>query len=241
MRFNVSENHGLKSNLKTWLLPAGKSPRRLPLGLLAGLTMELDFAHQSQRWLGLQEREVYGWIRRLSKGIRTAVDVGANDGMYTLYFLSSTPAKRVLSFEPSPESLAELRTNLALNRLSRDVSLEVVPKKVGCAIDGDWTTLDSLAESIELPCLVKVDIDGGEADMLRGAYNLLCSSDTRWIVEVHSKALERDCLRILRDAGYQTHVIPNAWWRHIVPELRPSEVNHWLVAFRGETAKMGKA
>src|SRR5579862_9658333 len=82
MRLSVSENHGLKSHLKKWLLPTGKLPRRLPLGLLAGLTMELDFAHQSQRWLGLQERELYAWVRRLSTGIRTAVDIGANDGMY---------------------------------------------------------------------------------------------------------------------------------------------------------------
>lgn len=238
MRFSVSENHRLKSHLKTWLLPAGKSPRRLPLGLLAGLTMELDFAHHSQRWLGLQERELFGWMRRLSSGIRTAVDVGANDGMYTLYFLSCTPAKRVLAFEPSPESLADLNANLALNHLSHDARLEVVARKVGSAMEGEWTTLDSLAASIEFPCLVKVDIDGGEVDMLRGAHNLLRSPDTRWIVEIHSKALERDCLRILGDAGYQTHVVPNAWWRHIVPELRPGEANHWLVAFRGEAARV---
>lgn len=241
MRFSVSENHGLKSHLKTWLLPAGRSPRRLPLGLLAGLTMELDFAHQSQRWLGLQERELFGWMRRLSMGIRTAVDVGANDGMYTLYFLSSTPAKHVVAFEPSPESLADLNTNLALNQLSHDARLEVVTQKVGCVVDEEWTTLDSLLPSIEIPCLVKVDIDGGEVDMLGGAQKLLLSADVRWIIEIHSKALERDCLRILRDAGYQTHVVPNAWWRHIVPELRPGEANHWLVAFREETAKAGRA
>jgi hypothetical protein len=236
MRFSVAEDHGLKAHLKSWLLPAGRSPRRIPLGLLAGLTMELDLAHHSQRWLGLQERELFGWIRRLAAGIRTAVDVGANDGMYTLYFLSSTPAKRVLSFEPSTESLAELSANLALNRLAHDGRLEVVTKKVGCAVDGEWTTLDSLSASIEHPCLIKVDIDGGEVDMLRGAQALLRAPDTRWIIEVHSKALEQECLRILREAGYRTQVVPNAWWRHIVPELRPGELNHWLVAFRGETA-----
>jgi FkbM family methyltransferase len=91
----------------------------------------------------LQERELYGWIRRLAAGIRTAVDVGANDGMYTLYFLSSTPAKRALSFEPSTNSLADLSANLALNRLSHDGRLQVVARKVGCAVDGEWTTLDS--------------------------------------------------------------------------------------------------
>ena len=51
-------------------LPAGKSPRRIPMCMLAGLTMQLDFTHQTQRWVGLQERELYGWIRRLSAGIQ---------------------------------------------------------------------------------------------------------------------------------------------------------------------------
>ena len=48
------------------------------------------------------------------------------------------------------------------------------------------------------------------------------------------RRLEQECLRILRDAGYRTIVVPNAWWRHFVPELRPLELNHWLVAFRSE-------
>lgn len=233
MSIRVSENHGLKAHFKNWLLPAGKSPRQIRMGILAGLTMQLDLTHQTQRWLGLQERELYGWIRRLSVGINTAVDVGANDGMYTLYFLAATCASRVLSFEPSAECLADLNENLTLNHFADD-RLKIVSKKVGSAIEDGWTTLDSCLTSIVPPCLVKVDIDGGEGEMFRGAQALLAQPGTRWIVEVHSKALEQECLHVLREAGYRTIVVPNAWWRHFVPELRPLELNHWLVAFRTE-------
>ena len=211
------------------------------MGMLAGLTMQLDFLHQTQRWLGLQERELYGWIRRLSAGIKTAVDVGANDGMYTLYFLAATSARQVLSFEPSAECLADLNENLALNDFTADDRLKIVSKKVGSKLEEGWTTLDSCLMPIEPPCLVKVDIDGEEGEMFRGAQALLAQPGIRWIVEVHSKALEQECLRILRDAGYRTIVVPNAWWRHFVPELRPLELNHWLVAFRGEGAHSSNA
>ncbi len=232
MRFSVAEDRWWKAQVKRRLLPAGKAPRRIRAGLLAGLTMQLDFAHQTQRWLGLQERELYPWMRRFAAGIQTAIDVGANDGMYTLYFLARTSARKIFSFDAAAESLGELRENLGLNGLGSDVRLEVVAQKVAAQPGDGSTTLDSFAASIGSPCLVKADIDGGEAEMLRGAQGLLRAPGVRWIIEVHSKALEQECLRILREANYQTRIVRNAWWRHLLPELRPGELNHWLVAYR---------
>jgi SAM-dependent methyltransferase len=234
MRFSLRENRGLKSKLKSWLLPAGRSPRRIRFGLLGGLSMQLDLASDSQRWLGLQERELYRWVRRLGRGIHTAFDVGANDGMYTLYFLARTSARKIYSFEPSADSVQALEQNLALNRLAGEPRLEIADRKVG-SISGDgWATLDSFAAAIEPPCLLKVDIDGGEGDLLRGARQCLGLRGMRWIIEVHSKALEQECLQTLKEAGYRVVIVPNAWWRHVIPELRPGELNHWLVAYRDE-------
>ena len=232
MRFSMEENRGLKSKLKALLLPSGRSPRHIRLGLLAGLTMQLDLAHQSQRWLGLQEREIFDWFRRLGNNVRTAVDVGANDGSYTLYFLAGTSADRIFSFEPSPDCVRELQENLALNNLEGDERLRLIPKKVGAETGGECATLDSFVSSLSLPCLIKVDIDGGELDLLKGASECLHLRAMRWIIEVHSKSLQQDCLQTLRRAGYHVVIVHNAWWRHLVPELRPGELNHWLVAFR---------
>jgi hypothetical protein len=227
-----SNNRSLKSQLKSWLLPSGRSPRRIRAGLLRGLPMQLDLAHHSQRWLGLQERELYGSMRRFARNINTAVDVGANDGMYTLYFLARTSARKVYSFEPSVECLEEFRENLAVNNLTGDERLEIVPRSVGASSAEGWTTMDSLAPTIVPPCLIKVDIDGGEGDLLRGASACLGLPAMRWIIEVHSKALEQDCLQVLKDAGYHVRIVYNAWWRRVVPELRQVELNHWLVADR---------
>lgn len=173
-------------------------------------------------------------MRRLGSNINTALDVGANDGLYTLYFLARTSARKVYSFEPSPDCLRELKENLAVNNLGGDERLEIVPRKVGASTEDGWTTLDSLASTIVPPCLIKVDIDGGESDLLRGASACLHLTGMRWIIEVHSKELEQDCLLVLKDAGYHVSVIYNAWWRRVVPEFRPVGLNHWLVAYRDE-------
>jgi len=226
------ESESAKGRLKRWILPRGRAPRAIHGGVLDGLTMDLDLEHQSQRWLGLQERELYGWLRRLSADVQTAVDVGANDGMYTLYFLARTPAAKVVAVEPDAGSRDLLHRNLALNGFADDSRLQVVQKFVGDSCDRECVTLDSLLPSLRLPCLVKVDIDGGELGLLRGAKDLLGAGDVRWIIEVHSSKLESDCLQIVQEAGYRTTVVPNAWWRILLPELRPGELNRWFVAVR---------
>jgi hypothetical protein len=226
----MARHAALKSRLKQRLLPEGAAPWTIRAGLLSGLRIDLDLQHRTQLWLGLQERELLKWVRSLSKDIRTAIDVGANDGMYTLYFLAKTRAVNTIAFEPSVEDLLQLRRNLALNQLADDLRLQIVPQFVGAVAGPNATTLDAFSDSLLSPCLIKVDIDGGEVDLLRGARNTLSLSDVRWIIEVHSKELEEQCIDILRHANYRVQVVPNAWWRAFLPELRPIGHNRWLVA-----------
>jgi hypothetical protein len=230
MRTSQAESTGLKFHLKRLLLPSGRSVRKIQTGVLAGVAMELDFAHHTQRWLGLQEIEINKWLRLLSVGIRTAIDVGANDGVYTLYFLAKTPAQKVIAFEPANESIEQMKKNLVLNVPENDPRLELVTQPVGAVTGRETVTLDSYIDRIQFPCLIKVDIDGGEVLLLDGARQLLVSPGVRWIVEVHSPTLQDECLQIFQRANYRTIVVRNAWWRHILPELRPGELNQWIVA-----------
>jgi hypothetical protein len=228
----LAQGSKLKLELKRRVLPQGKAPRVIRTGLFSGIRVDLDFAHHTQLWLGLQERELAGWFRRFSAGISTAIDVGANEGLYTLYFLAKTSAQKVLAFEPEAENLFHLERNLALNQLASGPRLELVRKFVGATVGREFTSLDAFSAAITPPCLVKVDIDGGEVDLLRGAPMLLRAPSVRWIIEVHSVELEKQCLEILHAANYRTVVVPNAWWRVFLPELRPIAHNRWLVATR---------
>jgi hypothetical protein len=194
--------------------------------------MHLDLQSETQLWIGTFEREVSGWLRRFSRGIVTGIDVGAGHGEYTLFLLAKTSAQRVVAFEPDAKTIASLRANLSLNELGESNRLVLFDRFVGGGQSHDEMALDALPFSITGPCLVKIDVEGREASVLRGARRLLVQEDLRLIVETHCEEAERDCMALLQDAGYRMRVVSQGWWRGLLPENRPSPHNRWLVAWK---------
>lgn len=222
----------LLSNVKQRLVPSGIAPREIQSGPFRGLKMELDLRGQTQVYLGLFEREVHPWITELSRGIHTAIDIGSAHGEYLLYFLRRTSAVQVLGFEPDENCWPALRRNLALNGLTDDPRLSLSNQFISAKSDARNVSLDSLVPRITGPSLVKMDVDGQEANILGGASQFLAQAQARFIVETHSKQLERDVIGIFENHGYQLRILPQAWWRRFVPEHRPGPQNRWLVATR---------
>ena len=97
----------LKNNV--FHLPRGRDVRKILFGLYKGINMEIDFNYQAQLYFGLYEAEVYPWMKKLSKGIRTAIDIGAAFGEETLYFVKKTSAKSVYAFEPVVEMCEQIK------------------------------------------------------------------------------------------------------------------------------------
>lgn len=220
------------SSVKQKLVPAGVAPRVIQTGPFKGLTMELDLQGQTQLYLGLFEREVHPWVSELSRGVHTAIDIGSAHGEYLLYFLRHTAAKQVMGFEPDESCWPALRRNLALNHLQYDVRLAFSSQFVSSEPGERNISLDALLPRIGNPCLVKMDVDGQEANILAGASRFLAEAQARWIVETHSVELEREVIGIFTDAGYRTRIVTQAWWRMFIPEHRPGPQNRWLVATR---------
>ena len=223
------------SRLKLLVVPAGKRRRNVITGAFRGLSLEMDLRHQTQLFLGLHEREVYRDLRALAGGIRSAVDIGAAEGEYALFFLIRTNALTVLAVEPAAELRDAMRRNADSNPHHRG-QLKICPYFVGEVDDQERRTLDTIAGSLAGPCLVKVDVDGGEMDVLRGAQAMLTRSDVRWLIETHSQELEQQCIEILSTTGHKSHVVRNAWWRIAIPENRPVTHNRWLVAWKRQPA-----
>ena len=216
----------LLSTVKQKLVPAGISPRVIQSGPFRGLKMELDLRGQTQVYLGLFEREVHPWVTELSRGIHSA------HGEYLLYFLKRTPAVQVLGFEPDETCWPALRRNLALNGLTDDPRLSLSNQFISANNDARNVSLDSLVPRITSPCVVKLDVDGLEANILSGANQFLAQPQARFIVETHSEQLERDVIGIFENHGYQIRILTQAWWRILIPEHRPGPQNRWLVATR---------
>ncbi len=141
--------------------------------------MELDLRCQSQRYWGFDEREILAPIQRLGLACKSLVDVGANDGYYTMSFLRSH-AERVVACEPSPVVNLLLR-NAAANGYQMDQQFSVISKPIGRG--PGCLSITELVSNLPRPILLKVDIDGGEYDLLTSAENCRFISETRWLLE----------------------------------------------------------
>jgi FkbM family methyltransferase len=134
---------------------------------------------------------------RLLRPGDTAIDVGANFGWHTLGFAAAVgPTGRVHAFEPIPSSRSHLLANLALNQVADRVTVH--PEALGAA-PGQTTlytfadaslaeasgsaqgrrdasphvtaieTLDRALAGVAAPALIKIDTEGFELDVFRGA------------------------------------------------------------------------
>jgi len=77
-------------------------------------------------WLGADAYEPGGpaWWGCLTATHTSALEIGANIGLYTLVGARAAPGLRYRAVEPNPESCGALRRNLALNRLEHVEVLE---------------------------------------------------------------------------------------------------------------------
>lgn len=131
------------------------------------------------------------------------VDIGANIGNHTLFFANELHARKIISFEPIPETFKLLMMNVHLNGLQNRVELhnEGLSNEPGHAsvtvfnpgnIGGttlaqgagnlSLTTLDSL--NLPNVTFIKIDVEGMEPEVLEGSIETI--KRTRPIVFVES-------------------------------------------------------
>ncbi len=181
-------------------------------------------------WFGTYEsRKANHLVRHLRRGM-TFFDVGANAGYYTLLAARAVgPDGLVVAFEPLPENCGAWRRNVRANELPCRCTLidAAVSTEDGVerfhasgrsrqqgrlSADGSLTvrtvSLDQLCSRTGiLPDVVKIDVEGGELDVLKGAMDLLTSSQPDLFLALHAEDVATDCLTILSDAGYHSVVI----------------------------------
>jgi len=216
----------LKELVKSRIWPSGRKQRRILGGIAAGVVMELDPQSDTQRLLGLYEREIAGLVFRLAGECATLVDIGANDGYYTNIFLR-TSAKRIVVCEPSPV-VSRLLVNAAANGFIPDQRFCVIQRLIRPGEDAIYAS--QLVQNLPGPVFLKVDIDGGELNLLQSCESSDRLEELHWLIETHSAWLENSCVQWFQQRRYRTKVIPNAWWRLFLPELRPIAHNRWLLA-----------
>ncbi len=167
-------------------------------------------------WLGTYERRFQSLFFDLVPTGGVVWDVGANVGFYSL--LAARKAAKVIAFEPLPENLSYLRRHVELNRLQERIRVFPV-----AASDHDGTPLFSVVpgnrsegslrpngnlpvqtmrlDNVEIvPDLIKIDVEGNEYEVLRGAVETLRAHRPMVLVALHTG--DSNCIDFLKQLDY---------------------------------------
>ena len=214
----------MKQAVRRALLRPGRV-LRLPVGLGAGLRLEVVENGSIHTYLGTAELEIAPHVRRLVQPGTVCFDIGSHDGYYGMALGRLTEAP-VWCFDADPAAVERTRRNVDRNGLGGRV--RVVEGYVGDRNDPGrgMVTLDDL-DGVPAPGLLKIDVDGGETAVLAGASRLLRETKPDVILETHSPDLERDCAELLLAAGYRVRIVTQ---RARFRQNRPAAHNRWLVA-----------
>jgi hypothetical protein len=211
----------IKSAIKSLFLPRGSHFRRVVFGPAAGAVMRIDFRHQTRLFLGIYEHELWPHFRALLRPGMRSFDIGGQNG-YCALLIHRLTGGEVVSFECEAAHIPNLRETFARN--SRKLS--AVQAFVGYPAGSGVTALDEASRHYFVPDFIKMDVEGAEADVLRGARDTLASRPSL-IIEVHGVEVERECLELLRPLGYRIRVVDRS--RFFADPGRSLDRNRWLV------------
>lgn len=193
-----------------------------------------DYICQDLYWSGANDRaEIRHALRAIPAG-GVMVDVGANYGYYAVTVASRLRQNcTIYAFEPNGVIFERLRKNVAMNGASAvtayhlglsdqdgTAALVEVPGHSGAAHlrPGQGvavTSLDRFCEraSVDRVDLIKIDAEGAELRILRGARGTLLRFRPALVLELNAATLEReqaspdDVLALLRSLEYRVHSI----------------------------------
>jgi len=196
--------------------------------------------------------KVYDRQFQLAPG-NIVVDVGAHIGAYTIKAAREvSPSGLVIAVEPHEPNYQILLQNVRINNLKNVIpkrvalldfrgtsellvhrsnvgghSMEPVFDEVDVAYRErvNVTTLDILCKELGISRVdvLKIDVEGGEAEVLRGAQSVLSERKIKIAAEVHREKDELEAWLILEHAGFQVKTLKIAEskylyaWRSIQP------------------------
>jgi FkbM family methyltransferase len=185
-------------------------------------------------------------------GCGVFLDIGANIGAYALFATLIPTVERVVAFEANPETVAELKANIALNGLAIEVQDKAVSNAPGAVSFGvvskfsgansvvdtsihgqaafhkqvtvEAVTLDQLfSDPVGRPLCLKIDVEGHEAQVLEGAKAMLAAN--RAVIQMEGYD-DSASARLLGELGYVrlTRIGPDHYFSNIEALRDPAVV-----------------
>ncbi|WP_298920618.1 FkbM family methyltransferase [uncultured Nostoc sp.] len=192
-------------------------------------------------WLGSYEADKQKLMTELSLEGTTVLDIGANVGFFSIFLSRLVGATgKVISFEPLPRNIEFIHQHIQLNKIDNiEVISAAVSDKLGknnfasshlyaqgyLTDNGDLEvsviTLDSLHNLTNLVSLVKIDVEGAEANVLKGGEKFFQEHRPIILLATHGKKQTNDCQVILHKYNYFMTLINK--------DLYGFDCDEWLV------------
>lgn len=160
----------------------------------------------------------------------TFIDVGANIGKYSIMVGRKSDSIKVISIEASKENFEVLKKNIELNNLHNIIPLNIAAsdrkgmsdfylackglgtasslfeiKKQSKKIRVKTDTLDNVVKNFNIKkvSLIKIDVEGAEPKVLKGAIKMIKRDKPRIIFEALNKKSFEECSKIIKKLNYK--------------------------------------
>ena len=206
--------------------------------------------HRAWRYRLNTERDEVGFMLAQDLRGKTAVDIGANTGIYSYWMHKKVgPTGRVIGFEPQPEMIEHLGK---VRRGFKMRNLEIAPTGLSSAIGSatlkrEMNHLGGASISFDLPnaddsitiplttlddyfrehparpiSFIKCDVEGHESAVIAGGLETIKRDQPTMLIECHNRiADESPLFESLSNLGYSAHF----FYKHkLVPRARLDEL-----------------
>jgi FkbM family methyltransferase len=200
-------------------------------GPAAGISFFVQLPDDKGIWTGTYENDFADCVTRAIKPGMVAFDIGGWHG-YFAGIMAAQGSSEVHVFEPLPDNQQRIQKMIELNPDKEIIlhkcavgdaddktSLVVMPDTsmaklatskfqsdvaTGSRVDVDLFRLDTLFDQglVPAPDIIKMDVEGAEVAVLRGAENILSKHRPIIFAEIHSSDLLESCKKLLIDYGY---------------------------------------
>jgi len=196
-------------------------------------TEDLFFLRPQAEWEPHNDRHVF--VSHLREGM-TVMDVGANLGLYSLLISRAVgPSGKVYAFEPVPEIFARLKEHITLNNATNVIPVPIaLSDEKGTAkmsvkgggsslfrrvsdefVEVQVERLDDFVEreKIERVDAIKIDVEGAELRVIRGADKTIRRDKPILMVEIQAATLQaagttpEELFETIVSYGYNAFVI----------------------------------
>jgi len=221
-------------------------------GPAKGLVFPVKMPQDKQMWIGTWELDFANALQQYVKPGWVCYDIGGYKGYYA-GVMALKGAKEVYVFEPMPANADKIRKLIELNKSLpihlRQVAVsdstgqavfKLMPEETMGKLETssfqetdqaltqltvECVKLDELeASGIPRPDFIKIDVEGAEEFVLKGAQQVLKEKKPFLMIEVHSPEIGKRCMGLLKEHYNNITVLETG----LSPDKGTPEICHYL-------------